>query len=549
MIKQLSEQLKLELTPMQRLEKLNLIRDLTYKEELWELHGKACTRLIEYANSTIASLPVEDMMRVKTMLKDTHTQHGARNFNSFLIAMEWDRPVEKRFYQPRMKILAPVVQDLQDLSDGEIDIYLLSLPPRVGKTTIGLFYIAFISGRFPNDSTLGTGYASSLVKTFYQGVSDFFSSPDYRFQEIFPYEKMHTSAIDMTIDIGVNERYKTVAFRSLDGTITGAVEAKNLLYLDDTCSGIQEAMNLNRLDTLWQKVSVDLQQRRVLHAVTHRAAPMLVIGTLWSVHDAIGRLQAIHKDNPMCRVRRIPALDNNDESNFDYDDHKGFTSEQYHNLREGMDTVSWECVYQQNPIERDGLLFPSDELQYYLDLPNYEPDNIIAACDVAFGGADFLSFPVIYQYGDTGYLVDVVFEAGKDYKITQPMIVDMLQKRGIQQAHFEANRGGDFYARDVIDLLKTTGHTCNITYSLASNTSSKLARIVQYAPDIRNIMYPDKSLYSHKSGMARFMTNLTTFLQTGASKHDDAPDSMCIICSRMKNNMANSISSPFARPF
>ena len=545
-ISTLLSQLKQPMDVFMRIEKLNLLRDMAYKEKNEDLLKTSCRTIIHLINKNMYKFSVKKQMEVYTILKDAHTQLGRYDFESYLIAMEWNRPLEKRFYQPRMKVLTPVVKDLQDLGDGKIDIYCLSLPPRVGKTTLGLFFISWLAGRYPDEHIFAAGYASGLVGTFYNGVLDFIGSEEYRFYDIFPEirGKLNKSAENRTIDLWEDERYKTITFRSIDGQITGALEASSLLYLDDMCSGIEEAMNIDRLEKLWSKVTVDLMQRRVMNKRTGRSSPILAIGTIWSLHDPISRLKKMYDNTDGFRARVMPALNMDQESNFNYDYGVGFTTDMYLELKNGMDEVSWECVYQQNPMERDGLLFPASCLKRYLQLPPTPPDAVVAFCDVAFGSDDFLSFPIGYLWGETGYVVDVIFRKKADYKVTEPMVAAKIVQHGVQIACFEANNGGDVYARDVDDMIKTSSsHRCNITWQNAGNKSSKLVRIIQFAPDIKQWYYKDASLYSVKDDYGRFMANLTTFVQTGSSKNDDAPDSMAGMCKMCKIPMYAKISS------
>lgn len=551
MIDTLFNQLKSEMPWFMRIEKLNLLKDLFKKEKNVPMIRTSCLALINTINQHMMELTEEEQVKAHEMLKNAHTENAPYDFDSYLIAMEWNRKPEQRFYQPRRKVLLPVVKDLQDLADGVIDIYCLSMPPRVGKSTLGLFFISWIAGKHPKEHIFGAGYASGLVNTFYKGVFDFIDSEEYRFREIFGYDiVVNNSAKDMTIDIADDERYKTITFRSIDGQITGALEAEALLYLDDMCSGIEEAMNIDRLEKLWSKVTVDLMQRRVLNKRIGRLAPILAIGTIWSLHDPISRLKKRYGESARFRSREMPALDMNQESNFEYDDNKGYSTEAYLELKRNMDEVSWECVYQQNPMERDGLLFPPNSLKRYLSLPNKKPDAILAVCDVAFGGEDFLNFPIAYVYGDEAYIVDTIFRNKIDYRISEPMVAGKIIKHEVQIADFEHNNGGDFYARDVDDMVKSSStHKCNITYHLAGNKASKLIRIIQYAPDIKNFYFKDPSLYKPNDDYGRMMNNVTTFVQTGSAAHDDGPDGLASMARLLKNPRVGTISSPYKRPF
>lgn len=64
---------------------------------------------------------------------DTRARCG--DFESFCIALEWKRPIEKQFYIPRMKLMRKhgVTQGIQDLIDDKLDLLVLNLPPRIGK--------------------------------------------------------------------------------------------------------------------------------------------------------------------------------------------------------------------------------------------------------------------------------------------------------------------------------------------------------------------------------------------------------------------------------
>lgn len=64
---------------------------------------------------------------------DTRARQG--DFESFCIAMEWNRPINKQFYLPRAKLLKKhgVIQGVQDLIDDKLDLLVLNLPPRIGK--------------------------------------------------------------------------------------------------------------------------------------------------------------------------------------------------------------------------------------------------------------------------------------------------------------------------------------------------------------------------------------------------------------------------------
>ena len=107
-------------------------------------------------------------------------------FESFLLYMEKNRAPKKRFYQPRAKTLHVVVEDLQDLEDSIIDFYGLSMPPRVGKSTICIFFYAWIIGKRPDSHNAMSGHSGILADGFYTEILNLTTSREYTFSEIFP---------------------------------------------------------------------------------------------------------------------------------------------------------------------------------------------------------------------------------------------------------------------------------------------------------------------------------------------------------------------------
>jgi predicted phage terminase large subunit-like protein len=179
------------------------------------------------------------------------------------------------------------------------------------------------------------------------------------------------------------------------------------------------------------------------------------------------------------------------------------------------------------PYIREGLLFPTDELRYYNGvLPEGDPDRIVAVCDVAFGGGDSLSMPVAYMYGDAVFIHDVVFNKG-DKEVTRPVVVAKLKQHHPHMARFEANNGGDAYCEKVDEALRAENVKINMSTKRAPTTQSKLSRIIQYAPDIKQFYFIDEK---HRSKEYQaFMQEVTLFVQTGKNKHDDACDSLAML--------------------
>ena len=514
-----------------KMDKLDMLVRVSDAPRSYE-YAKEIIDLLTRKNLSLITNKVT-LKRAVSVLRNAYTFRARKYFEDFLVAMEWNREPKERFYEPRRRILEPVVQDLQDLADDKLDVYGLSMPPRVGKTTIGLLYMCWLAGCHPEQPILASGYSSSLVKSFYEGCKGFVSDFEYTYTEIFPYATIaDTSAKELTLDLQNKSRYKSLTFRSIDGSVTGATEARQLLYLDDLVSGIEEALNPVRMETLWNKVSSDLFQRK------KDGCKLLVIGTRWSIHDPIGHIETKYENDPRAKFRKMKALDDEGNSNFIYDFNVGFNNAYYADMESSLDPVSWKCIFQQQPIEREGLLFP--ELKRYLTLPQDEPDDIFFWVDVAFGGADWLAMPIGYVYGEDVYIEDLVYMKG-DYKTTEPVVTGKIVANKCRRGTFEANNGGDFYSRDVADMVRGQGYHCNITTKRAPTNMSKMSRIIQYSPDILNFYFKDASLIKKDSSYNKYLNDLCSYTQTGKNKHDDAPDSCAGLATLLRFGKMNKI--------
>ena len=444
-------------------------------------------------------------------------------FESYLFYMERKRQPQKRFYEPRQETLNVVVQDLQDLEDGIIEFYGLSLPPRVGKSTVCIFFLSWVAGRNPDLHNAMGGHSGILAKGFYKEFLNLITSPEYCYSEIFPNVVLESkSADEYTVNLNTPDRFATLTCRGIDGTWTGAIDISvgGYLYVDDLIRDRQESLSPVRLEGRYQDYLNIMVDRK------NDGAKELMVGTRWNVLDPLGRNEERFKDNPKARFRKIPALNENDESNFNYKYGLGFSTEYYRELRDRLDKNEWMAKYQQKPFVREGLLFPEDELNYYNGvLPDGEYMTA-AACDVAWGGGDSLSMPFGQAFGDDGpvYIPDWIFNKGDKYT-TKPLVVAKTMQLQPNMERFEANNGGDEYAEDIDRLLREQGFKTNISWAKASNQIGKMAKIIQYAPDIKRRFYflkPELQSSEYKAAMEE----LCMLTQVGKNEHEDSADGL-----------------------
>jgi len=467
------------------------------------------------------------------------------NFESYMFYMEKNRKPDKRFYLPRRRTLSVVAHDLEDLDNGKYVFYGLSMPPRVGKSTICIFFLSWIIGRRKHSHSAMSGHSGILAEHFYEEVLELTTSEEYTFLEIFPESKLiKKNAENRTLKYDRSQSFDTLTCRGIDGSWTGIVDISSdgYLYVDDMIKDRTESLSPKRLDGRYQDYLNVLVDRK------NDGAKELMVATRWNVIDPLGRVETQFKDNPKYFFRKIPALDENDESNFVYDYGLGFSTEYYKTVRERLDMNEFMAKYQQNPFIREGLLFEEGDLRFYNGiLPDGERSNI-SACDVAWGGGDSLSMPFGQAYGYDGdiYIYDWIFNRG-DKTVTKPLVTGKIIDNKPNMVRFEANNGGDEYAEDVSNKVRENGFKTNITWKRASNQTSKMAKIIQFAPDIKRrfvFLEPDLQSPEYKQAMQELMM----FVQIGKNDHDDAPDGLVQLLELADGGVTAKIEIPF-NPF
>lgn len=470
--------------------------------------------------------------------------------DSFFYYIELDeKDPYKRFYFPRRKVLKPVVTAYQEIYDGKLDFLSVSQPKRTGKTTGGLRLALMMGGREPTGSAFAVGKGEGLVKRFYGGLTQAFENEMMyqRFLKVFPESiKVNQSAENLSIDLKEKSpsTFPTFTCRPIDGAIVGCTEANILVYIDDCVKNHEEARNRDRLEFLCEKVTDDVLGRRL------EGTPIIIQGTKYSLYDPITALQQ-KADELEWKWKEvaIPALDPiTDESNWEIirKDKKGirkiFTTDYYRKEKKLVSEETWAAEFQQEPYEAKGRMFPEKELNYFEELPldkdgkTKEPDAIMAACDSADKGEDSCSMPVGYVYGHEIYIVDVVFDnAGVQF--TKPECANMLIKHNVKTVTFESNSAGEYFGRDVMEIVKSQGGRCSARYKF--NCTNKITRMENARDNIiRDYYFLDFTEMDRSSQYYKFMKELTTMTRSGKVKHDDAPDSLALFENEMRSGMA-----------
>jgi len=469
------------------------------------------------------------------------------DFDSFMTYIELDRKPEKRFYAPRKHYLRPMVQGFQDVLDGKLRLLTISMPKRAGKSQTGINFVNMLSGKFPDRSTLMEGTGDDLVKSFYNGCLEYLTVPnEYLFYDVFPDARLvQTNADTKPVNLKSKSRFPTIMCRSIDARQVGLSEATNVLYLDDCVEGREEAKNRQRLDDKWEVISGDIMGRAI------EGTPMVFTGTRYSLYDPIGRVQEhAQREGWAWRAIEIPALDLvTDESNYEYEREgkKVFTTAYFREQRELLSAEQFESEFQQQPFEAKGLLFNKDELNYFFELPkDRDPDTIIAVGDTAESGSDSTSMPVAKIYGNDVYIVDVVFD-DSPAEVTKPECAKCLIENKVASAVFESNNAGQYFARDVDQIIRDRGYSVGIrTKRTISNKQTR----IEFASDNikKNFYFKHPSTYKRSDQYWNFMKEVTTYTRSGKVPHDDAPDSLSLLENEIRMLSGGKV-EVFKRPY
>ncbi len=511
---------------------------VVYNEDNAELHY--CLKITEYVKEVVHYLPKSNSLNAlywKVLLWE-----APNRFESFLLYMEKNRPYKKKFYEPRMNPLRIVAQDLQDLEDGKYDFYGLSMPPRVGKSTICIFFFAWIIGKRPDSHNAMSGHSGILADRFHNDLIKLTENEEYTFHEIFPDVNLQMKSSEKNeLYYDAVESFATTTCRGIDGTWTGAVDISQdgYLYVDDLVRDRKESLSPKRLEGRYQDYLNILVDRK------NDGSRELMVGTRWNVMDPLGKIEKQYKNNPRYKFRKLPALNEKGESNFDYPV-KGFSTKYYHDMRDKLDKNEWMAKFMQTPFVREGLLFPADGLRYYNGILPEGDHRVVGACDVAWGGGDSLSMPIGYEYpnGDV-YIPSWIFNKGPK-ETTIPLVTGKIMGEKLTEIQFEANNGGDMYSDKVSAELEKHNYHCSCSYKKAPGNMEKMTKMVAYSGDVkRHFIFLDPEHQDQEYSDAMDELNMT--VQIGDNEHDDAGDGITQLAIKIYGDVggpADIISSP-----
>ena len=457
--------------------------------------------------------------------------HDFVTYNKYLEFNEDKTEDHLGFYHKRKHHLTELFNALNDMEIyDKYDTLMVSMPPRVGKSVTNLRFISWIMGRKPTHTQLAISYSDAITKSFYVGVMGIITSQE--FIDVFPNSMLVAqNAKDENIWLSKVGQYPTISFIPIEGSMTGRGQGTDYIFFDDLISGIEQATSPSRLDKLWELYTTNSRQRKL------KGCKEIHIATRWSVHDPMTKLEAIKESDDRFKSIKLPCYDENGNSAFDFQG--GFDTNYYKDMESLMDDLSFGALYKCDPIEREGLLYHEDDLQYFFELPNDVEETTVAICDSKNMGADYVSSICGKVYGDTTYITDIVYNNGLP-EVTRPLVADMWVRNSVVRADVELNNGGQYYDEDLDELVKSKGGKTSIRIFYSGN--NKNVKIITYSDyAIKHFVFRHPSTYSPNSDYAKFMKDLFKWTQTGKNKHDDAPDSFAMLSQMIQELQGNVI--------
>ena len=472
-------------------------------------------------------------------------------FDSYMQYIEKNREPQERFYMPKKKCFEKMglIDALQGMIDDKYDILCISGVPGFGKTTIEKFFNSAIIGWYPKEYTLFYSHSGDITRMYYDGVYDIVANKEeYTWHEIFPKLKITgTNAKLEQFNVGKYKPFPSLQCTSVGSSNAGKVRASKFLLVDDMIGGIEQALNPTILEKLWGKYSIDARQRKTVD-IDQKPCKEIHIATRWSVKDVIGRIQDEYAGEKRVKVIAVPDINpKTGKSNYNYE-FGGFSEKFFEDQQRLMDEISYRCLYKQDPIEREGLLFPEDKIRRYLNLPHGEPEIITGQCDTKGKGTDYFVMPILQKYGEDYYCVDCVCSNTSDYEEQYRNAAGVLVNNKVQECEFERNAGGDRVAMEVNKRVESVGWICNITDT--PTETNKEARIFQCSSWIlQHVIFKDSTMYSPKEPYGIMMGLLKRYSVSGKKQLDDVPDVFSNFAIRMQKKKNVSKAEAVINPF
>lgn len=475
----------------------------------------------------------------------------ARHFDSYIIALEFYRKDKDKFYLPRREVLLRhnIIQDIQDLLDGNIRMLVIEAPPGIGKSLIGELYCTLKAGLDNTARQLFGNASADLTQGFYNDILNFITNGEYAFAKIFKKSgKIIPSAEGYSIYFNIKGREPNLMFRSIFVGATGKIHLNEQggLYMDDMVGTPEQVRNPDTLRNIYNAYKDTFLDRR-----DNINVPILLIGTPWSTKDPIGVVKSLYSDKEWFRLNSTPCYkeleDGTKITNFDYKvpHYKSveFWDEQIEASAEETDNLIASAKFLMRPLEKEGrpfaqvTYFEADEL--FDRLKRGEKPFVFSATDTAIRKkGDYLSNGYFYYFAETGdiYLRDVIHSnLGSDHtipRIIEKHLMYKVERSEIEEKEGATNKNINFGIGYTIKKnIDEKGLLCLLKVHNAAGLDSKANRIGIFEEEIKGnktvrgyaLKFLCKKDRQGNADYNKAMQHLEEYTYN-AKKNDDFPD-------------------------
>lgn len=419
---------------------------------------------------------------------------------------------------------------LHRFAKGNIKKLIVTVPPQHGKSQGSTRLLpAFLFGKNPDLKIAIASYSDTFAKKFNRDIQRLIDSQTYA--ELFPETTLNgknivtvtSSYLRNSSEFEIVNHKGSLKAVGRGGPLTG--NPVDIMIMDDLYKDAMEGNSPTIRDAVWEWYTSVIKTR------LHNNSQELIVFTRWHEDDLIGRLE--QRD----QVKTITSFDDLDDSykgwyklNFEAIKETDKTEldaripnlvlwperHSYESLSEKrrLDGHSFNCLYQGNPISKEGLLYESG-FNTYSELP----DSVIKKAnytDTADMGNDMLC-SICYQVGKDKkiYVTDVLY-TDQPMEETEAMTSKMITENDTRISYIESNNGGRGFSRVIAKSCP------NVSVQWFHQSGNKESRIMTNSATVmHNILFPEGW---HKR-WPKFYSDLTGFKRVfRANKHDDAPD-------------------------
>jgi predicted phage terminase large subunit-like protein len=413
---------------------------------------------------------------------------------------------------------------LNDFALGKIKNLMVFAPPQHGKSEGSTRRLpSFVLGKFPDKKIAIVSHTASLASKFNKDIQRIMDEPSYT--DIFP-DTVLPSGNDNyarnNTELEVVGRKGGIRSVGVEGGLTG--ETVDMLIMDDLYKDAADA---------WSPIvreNIKNWYKTVASTRLHNDSQQLIVFTRWHHEDLAGDLLS-DPDNDWIVVK-YPAIKEGEPTKEDPRKDGEALYPERHNIDKliasrSSDAYVFECMYQQNPQPKEGLLYqPFKTYQQ-----EFTPTTGVrkAYVDTADMGNDYLCSIAYIENPNGMFVLDVIYTQ-EAMEITEPKTAKQLQSYGITRAYIEANNGGRGFSRQV--QSKSTEFGNFKTYIDAFTQSlNKVARIHTNSTAVHNLIHMPEG-WNLKWPV--FYNHVTNYSSIGRNAHDDAPDTLTGMVEKFK---------------